>query len=298
MDALAITPMCLRVAFAMDNRHGYIPLWEDDPNYIEECQREIRENMAKCCCSNCDEENSIKLIDNLPAASVSNFDSIVSDKFTASKSYDLKAKYPKRHTGTRKRKILPDERLEMDKFKLSMIKELHAYYYTIFKRGGSLMPKHLFADEEAEAIVNSFHNITTIQKLQRVIGVEAFVGQLEWLFKWINVYKENRDKEINNKSGGESEDVLESQPSKRIKTAAIRGVSRVSLDSAEALDHAERSPTKKMIAAATRNSLALERQAYNDMERAIELARKVQVEGIIQAVKKDYTSQNLRILQP
>ncbi|KAH9450056.1 hypothetical protein Pst134EA_026768 [Puccinia striiformis f. sp. tritici] len=53
-----------------------------------------------------------------------------------------------------------------------------------------------------------------------------------------------------------------------------------------------------MIAAATRNSLALERQAYNDMERAIELARKVQVEGIIQAVKKDYTSQNLRILQP
>ncbi|KAI7963500.1 hypothetical protein MJO29_003927, partial [Puccinia striiformis f. sp. tritici] len=137
---------------------------------------------------------------NLLAASVSNFDSIVSDNFTVSKSYDLHSKYPKRHTGTRKRKILPDERLEMDKFKLSMIKELHAYYYTIFKQGGSLMPKHLFANEEAEAIVNSFQNITSVQKLQRVIGVEAFAGQREWLFKWIDEYKESREKEMDDES--------------------------------------------------------------------------------------------------
>ncbi|POW05384.1 hypothetical protein PSTT_09733 [Puccinia striiformis] len=233
MDALAITPMCLRIAFAMDNCHGYIPLWEDDPNYIEECQHGMREKMLKCCCSNCDEENSIKLIDNLLAASVSNFDSIVSDNFTVSKSYDLHSKYPKRHTGTRKRKILPDERLEMDKFKLSMIKELHAYYYTIFKQGGSLMPKHLFANEEAEAIVNSFQNITSVQKLQRVIGVEAFAGQREWLFKWIDEYKESREKEMDDESCEESEDVLWCRPSKRIKTMAILGVL---LDSAGALD--------------------------------------------------------------
>ncbi|KNE98545.1 hypothetical protein PSTG_08284 [Puccinia striiformis f. sp. tritici PST-78] len=98
----------------------------------------------------------------------------------------------------------------MDKFKLSMIKELHAYYYTIFKQGGSLIPKHLFSDVEAKAIVNSFHNITSVQKLQRVIGVEAFVDQLEWLFKWINKYKESCKKEMDDESCEESEDVLES----------------------------------------------------------------------------------------
>ncbi|KAI7944613.1 hypothetical protein MJO28_010308 [Puccinia striiformis f. sp. tritici] len=47
MDALAITPLCLRVAFSMDNLLGYIPLWEDDPAYIMEKAREEEAGMLK-----------------------------------------------------------------------------------------------------------------------------------------------------------------------------------------------------------------------------------------------------------
>ncbi|PLW55454.1 hypothetical protein PCANC_07017 [Puccinia coronata f. sp. avenae] len=36
MDALAITPLCLRVAFAIHNRWGYIPLDANDPLYCDE----------------------------------------------------------------------------------------------------------------------------------------------------------------------------------------------------------------------------------------------------------------------
>ncbi|EFP74957.1 uncharacterized protein PGTG_01550 [Puccinia graminis f. sp. tritici CRL 75-36-700-3] len=47
LDALAITPVCLRVAFAIDNLLGYIPLSVDDPGYIQEKAREIKEGMTE-----------------------------------------------------------------------------------------------------------------------------------------------------------------------------------------------------------------------------------------------------------
>ena len=70
MDALAITEVCLRIAFLVDNqlvqgfnllrvtkgidtynyeyRLGYIPLQVDDPNVIQEAEREIRLGFPKC----------------------------------------------------------------------------------------------------------------------------------------------------------------------------------------------------------------------------------------------------------
>ncbi|KNE89222.1 hypothetical protein PSTG_17319 [Puccinia striiformis f. sp. tritici PST-78] len=53
MDALAITPVCLRIVFALDNSLGYIPLSKDDPNYKREQEREKKAGLAACMCSNC-----------------------------------------------------------------------------------------------------------------------------------------------------------------------------------------------------------------------------------------------------
>ncbi|KNF02342.1 hypothetical protein PSTG_04546 [Puccinia striiformis f. sp. tritici PST-78] len=53
MDALGITHLCLQVAFSLDNIVGYIPLWDDDPFYIKEVQREKSAGMPSCRCSNC-----------------------------------------------------------------------------------------------------------------------------------------------------------------------------------------------------------------------------------------------------
>ncbi|KAA1125780.1 hypothetical protein PGTUg99_019444 [Puccinia graminis f. sp. tritici] len=47
MDALAVTPVCLRIAFAIDNSLGYIPLSVDDPTYIKEMEREKLEGASQ-----------------------------------------------------------------------------------------------------------------------------------------------------------------------------------------------------------------------------------------------------------
>ncbi|KAI7933567.1 hypothetical protein MJO29_016801 [Puccinia striiformis f. sp. tritici] len=44
MDALAITPVCLRVAFTLDNKLGYVPISPDNPNYLLERKREDDDN--------------------------------------------------------------------------------------------------------------------------------------------------------------------------------------------------------------------------------------------------------------
>lgn len=54
MDALAVTPVCLRVALAVDNYVGYIPVSFDDVEYIKEKQRQMALGFAPCLCSNCE----------------------------------------------------------------------------------------------------------------------------------------------------------------------------------------------------------------------------------------------------
>ncbi|PLW10605.1 hypothetical protein PCANC_23140 [Puccinia coronata f. sp. avenae] len=63
MDALAMTPVCLRIAFSLDNLVGHIPMSTDDIRYIREQQRKIDEGFPKCQCSNCLPEEAIQLYD-------------------------------------------------------------------------------------------------------------------------------------------------------------------------------------------------------------------------------------------
>ncbi|POW11223.1 hypothetical protein PSTT_05393 [Puccinia striiformis] len=81
MDALAITPLCLRVAFSMDNLLGYIPLWHDDPAYVREKERQESEGMCRCLCSNCEPTKSKTLVKNLVFANKDNFDNILQDTY-------------------------------------------------------------------------------------------------------------------------------------------------------------------------------------------------------------------------
>ncbi|KNE91419.1 hypothetical protein PSTG_15166 [Puccinia striiformis f. sp. tritici PST-78] len=53
MEVLVITPVCLQIAFALDNLLGYIPLSMDNPNYKREQECEKNAGFAACMCSNC-----------------------------------------------------------------------------------------------------------------------------------------------------------------------------------------------------------------------------------------------------
>ncbi|EFP85006.2 uncharacterized protein PGTG_11175 [Puccinia graminis f. sp. tritici CRL 75-36-700-3] len=82
MDALAVTPCCLRIALALDNKVGYIPLSEVDPNFLAERLREEKEGFAKCRCSNCAPEEAARLLEVFQLMSVQTFDAILEDPFT------------------------------------------------------------------------------------------------------------------------------------------------------------------------------------------------------------------------
>ncbi|POW04143.1 hypothetical protein PSHT_11373 [Puccinia striiformis] len=96
MDALAITPLCLRVAFSLDNLLGYVPLWADDPSYIREVAREVAAGMPKCRCSNCAPVEAETLLECLTITNQDNFDMVMRDELAPPSKYNLKHKYPSR----------------------------------------------------------------------------------------------------------------------------------------------------------------------------------------------------------
>ncbi|KAA1108869.1 hypothetical protein PGT21_027936 [Puccinia graminis f. sp. tritici] len=77
MDALAVTPVCLRIAFALDNRKGHIPMSTNDSDYIEEKIHETNNGFPNCRCSNCMPQEAIQLYDNMRELTAENFSDAV-----------------------------------------------------------------------------------------------------------------------------------------------------------------------------------------------------------------------------
>ncbi|PLW06970.1 hypothetical protein PCASD_24525 [Puccinia coronata f. sp. avenae] len=144
MDALAVTPLCLRVAFAIDNMVGYVPLWEDDPNYIREVQRQREAAMPPCNCSNCAPAAAATLMDSLLVATKDNFDDIMANNFVGPKNVNLKHKYPPQANAIRKRKFTEDDKNEIEAFTTELSNDLHIYYDTEISPGGTLHGADLF----------------------------------------------------------------------------------------------------------------------------------------------------------
>ncbi|KNE88183.1 hypothetical protein PSTG_18422, partial [Puccinia striiformis f. sp. tritici PST-78] len=176
MDALAITPLCLRVAFSMDNLLGYIPLWHDDPAYVREKERQESEGMCRCLCSNCEPTKSKTLVKNLVFANKDNFDNILQDTYQPTEARDLTHKYPPKRVSLRKRKVPEAERPIMEEFMAQLTTDLHKHYDTTFGAGGPLGSSDIFGAEEADAIATYMHHIRTPGDIRGIIGGECFDG--------------------------------------------------------------------------------------------------------------------------
>ncbi|KAH9442677.1 hypothetical protein Pst134EA_031647 [Puccinia striiformis f. sp. tritici] len=194
MDALAITPLCLRVAFSMDNLLGYIPLWHDDPAYVREKERQESEGMCRCLCSNCEPTKSKTLVKNLVFANKDNFDNILQDTYQPTEARDLTHKYPPKRVSLRKRKVPEAERPIMEEFMAQLTMDLHKHYDTTFGAGGPLGSSDIFGAEEADAIATYMHHIRTPGDIRGIIGGECFDGQLLWLFEAISSFKTQQEK--------------------------------------------------------------------------------------------------------
>ncbi|PLW28819.1 hypothetical protein PCANC_25193 [Puccinia coronata f. sp. avenae] len=84
MDALAVTPVCLRIALTVDNQIGYIPLSEDT-HFLAKQQREIAAGLPTCKCSNCHPDASKAILDVIQQMTLDNFDLMLTSLLTIEK---------------------------------------------------------------------------------------------------------------------------------------------------------------------------------------------------------------------
>ncbi|KAA1075463.1 hypothetical protein PGTUg99_010458 [Puccinia graminis f. sp. tritici] len=89
MDAFAITPVCLRVALAVDSQFGYIPLSDTDPVFQAEREKEIQAKLPPCQCSNCAPDAAQAILNLAPQITVDNFDEILKDPFSVAKDNSI-----------------------------------------------------------------------------------------------------------------------------------------------------------------------------------------------------------------
>ncbi|KAH9809151.1 P-loop containing nucleoside triphosphate hydrolase protein [Melampsora americana] len=74
MDAMAITPVCLCIAFQVNNVIDHVPLSEKDPFYVQEKRRQQDSSMRPCLCSNCRPDLVSMVIAQQPHLTHNNFD--------------------------------------------------------------------------------------------------------------------------------------------------------------------------------------------------------------------------------
>ncbi|KAA1138033.1 ATP-dependent DNA helicase sgs1 [Puccinia graminis f. sp. tritici] len=210
MDALAITPVCLRIALTVDNalshtclisfvyiklicvfvRHGYIPLSVDDPTYWAEQARELKEAFPPCRCSNCDPASAEAFVHLAQQVTVDNFDAILADPFGTPKDQSIvimtrkaKARRPKGSCQ------LPPNVAE--NLRLHLVQDFERFYVWSLGRSAEFLPSDFFAMSHATRIVAHFDQICGVKPhntdlAERLMGGEFFSGQTQWLNQSLN----------------------------------------------------------------------------------------------------------------
>ncbi|KNF05646.1 hypothetical protein PSTG_01049 [Puccinia striiformis f. sp. tritici PST-78] len=278
MDALAITPLCLRVAFSMDNLLGYIPLWEDDPAYIMEKAREEEAGMCKCMCSNCAAAESKNLMANLMTLFI-----LVKSAILVSNTRKNAPPSGSARSQTRKDTTW------------SHSKRSSCLIYTnitigALARGGALSAADIFGEEEADAIVEYLHHINHVRDVRGVIGGECFDGQAKWLFERISSFKcetqpgsgSVQRKKARMPSASDQTSVITEDPAAQVPSL-LTGTNL----SQGAPGRAPRPPTKKALAAeASRlRSIEKEKRVLSEQKRKAQWSQFLK-EGLEQAQKE------------
>ncbi|KAA1098527.1 hypothetical protein PGT21_036268 [Puccinia graminis f. sp. tritici] len=176
MDALAVTPCCLRIALTVDNK---------DPNFIKEKAEEARKGFSKCLCSNCAPKDAERLLDVIQQMNVNNFDAMLGDPHGFDRD-------PMITTMTRKRKTPAPKgscRLPLD-LSNDLVQHLVArfedFYYDRLGPKAGFAPTVFFGCKQAQSLVDHFDQIRTddhadIALLDWAIGGECFPGQINFL---------------------------------------------------------------------------------------------------------------------
>ncbi|KAH9807854.1 hypothetical protein DFH28DRAFT_912497 [Melampsora americana] len=197
MDALGITTVCLRVAFCVDNWHGYIPLLNSDPIVISEKQRQASLGMPVCQCSNCDPLGAEILISNQKYLTTENFDEVM-------KSSDCLA--PENTTDQHNSSAMPHLDLDSIMFDCSASDPIRTdliwvelanlfkssfdeLFYRHYGTYSDLIPSLLFPTEKAWLLTKNFSQLLGSLPLDSILASEPIKGTYNMIFEIINRWK-------------------------------------------------------------------------------------------------------------
>ncbi|POV95739.1 hypothetical protein PSTT_16073 [Puccinia striiformis] len=163
MDSLAITPVCLRIAFSVDNLYGYIPINCDDLNYLHEQNREIDEGF--------------------PCYHPENL--IHEPPLTA----DIPLKKSHRAQASKAHQLSP----ALNHLASIFVEEFNILFYEKYGRARSFLPSKLFGFVEANYIAGEFDNIKGTKEIGDLIGGESMDGQLDMLYECVVKFKSSEE---------------------------------------------------------------------------------------------------------
>ncbi|POW14861.1 hypothetical protein PSHT_07243 [Puccinia striiformis] len=204
MDALAFTPVCLRVAFSIDNqsvrshcrkkfrqttnitiphRLGYVPLFLDDPNYLRERKREEDEGLDKCYCSNCDVVRFEACRDKIIHATINNFDelldhpeNILADPLNV--PFELPGSIGEWNPGSTLDPLVP----VLESFAKTILADFEIMFAEMFDASAhDFLPSRMFDIEMARRVALGFHKGLLLGKIEKLMEGESVPGHMDLL---------------------------------------------------------------------------------------------------------------------
>jgi hypothetical protein len=210
-------------------------------------------------------------MDNLPLMNAHNFDDVVNNNFTSTKTVDTASKLPKKKQSIRKRKSPEGQKAHLDQFKLDLVKYFGEYYNDTLGSSGTVCADDIFGQSDAEAIISYLPNIQTQDDLRSVLGGEFVVGQLDWVMGRITEYKSLAHDD--NKTTG--------QPIGHNKSKRARVPGSQAVNQAPGAPRKRNGMTKKEEAAIKRRRVAQEKAEAKKVLSDIADRRKAQIAAIL-----------------
>lgn len=201
MDALAITPVCLRVALAVDLQHGYIPLVVDAAVVTEEAQRQLARGMAPCDCSNCKPEEAEALWLAQPALTNENFDCALAmgKEYLLQMVQDLPEPPPPPPVVLQPVAMVcgPDDPILDSPILEALVTHLersfNQLFYEVFPDPLDLGPGDFFGRDMAWDVAKNIDLITQPQDFAIILSSKTVAGQCDCLFvaycQWKNEHR-------------------------------------------------------------------------------------------------------------
>ncbi|PLW45183.1 hypothetical protein PCANC_11291 [Puccinia coronata f. sp. avenae] len=184
MDALAVTPVCLRIALTVDNQKGYIPLSED-ANFLAEQEREIAARFPNCQCSNCNPEAAKAILDVAQQMTTDNFDQMLSSPLTIEKdpSITILVRNRKSRRGPATCNLSITAAGHLTNW---LVTSFVKFYEDTFGSSSEFLPSDFFGIDMARAVVASLDQIGrdgthNTRHLEMIIGGEFLPGQVKFL---------------------------------------------------------------------------------------------------------------------